>query len=348
MPCLTRATFVAGTALVAALLSACAAPGQIAQAPVASSAAAPLMSSEAPTPSATPSITAVDQTDAAPWVDRPGTIFVGSALPVAPLPTDGPPCQASDLKVSFAGSSGAGGELFYWYYFENVSRSSCIVRGAPKVVATEPGWPTMAATGRETVDEFRLRPATIAPGARTQLVLETDLGCASADAVAATQSPAPPTYPVVTVSIPGGGTIVLPGDFGVVCGFYASAFGVQPVDPGYTKSPIDGATAMLELPSVVTAGSVLKYVVDLTNPTSSDMVLDPCPTYWQWIGVASKIPVELNCDAVPVLAAHTMRRFAMELAVPTDVPTGPATAYWNAAAVAVNISARGSLRVVAP
>jgi hypothetical protein len=133
-----------------------------------------------------------------------------------------------------------------------------------------------------------------------------------------------------------------------LCGLFTDQFGVQPPDAPYTKSPIDAATATLELPTSVHAGDTLRYVVDLTNPTSSDMVLDPCPSYHQWIGVAGKAAVELNCEAVPVLGSHATRRFAMELAVPADVPSGRATLYWSVAAAAIDISAHGSIQVVAP
>jgi Protein of unknown function (DUF4232) len=339
------ATFMVGTAILGAFVSGCAAPGQVVQASAASGRIDSPMSSGAPTLTSAAASKAVDETGAVPWVDRLGSIFVGSPLPVAPLPTSGPACQASDLKVSFTGSSGAAGELFFGYDFTNVSSAACILRGYPRVVATWQGKAPLVATDGPTFFGFPMEPETMAPGASTKFVVGTGRDCP----LAGGSGSAPPLAdPIVTVSIPGSGTVVLPGDVGPLCGLFADQFGVQPVDPEYTKSPIDGATVTLELPSAVKAGGTLRYVVDLTNPTSSDMVLDPCPSYWQWIGVASKATVELNCDAVPVLAAHTTRRFAMELAVPTDVPTGPATVYWNAAAVAVDISARGSLRVVTP
>jgi Protein of unknown function (DUF4232) len=343
MPLLGRAWrlgLTIGTTFAAVVISACAAPGQgvpAVQARAASSATVVPLSSGAPPASVTPSITAVDDTGAVPWVDRPGTIFVGSPLPVALLPTGGPPCRASDLKVSSADMSGAMGEMFFRYDFTNVSSTACILRGFPRVVANLPGKPPLVATDGTTFFGFPLEPETTAPGASTSLVLGTSRDCSSAL-----------DDPTITVSIRGSGTIVLPGDIGPLCGLFANQFGVQPAEPDYTKSPVDGATATLELPGSVKAGGTLRYVVDLTNPTSSDMVLDPCPTYWQWIGVASKVPIELNCDAVPVLAAHTTHRFSMELAVPADVPTGQATAYWNAAAVAVDIGARGSIQVVTP
>lgn len=322
MPRPTRGTFVIGTTLVGVLVSACAAAGQavqVAQAPAAST--------------------------AVPWVDRPGTIFVGSPLPVVPLPTSGPPCPVSALAVSSTGSTGVMGVMYFWYDFTNVSSAACILRGYPRVVATRQGQAPLVATDGSTFFGFPIEPETMAPGASTKFILGTNRDCPLA---VGSDSPPPLADPTVTVSIPGSGTVVLPGDGGPLCGLFADQFGVQPPDPVYTKSPIDGATVRLELPSVVRAGSTLKYVVDLTNPTSSDMVLDPCPSYWQWIGVASKATVEMNCDAVPVLAAHATRRFAMELAVPQDVPSGPATVYWNAAAVAIDISARGSIQVMTP
>ena len=86
-------------------------------------------------------------------------------------------------------------------------------------------------------------------------------------------------------------------------------------------------------------------MIDLTNPTANNMVLDPCPSYQQGIGEGGKDPLEFNCPAVHLLPAHQTQRFAMELAVPADYPTGQAEVYWNVAAT-TDVSARGSVEVI--
>ncbi len=76
------------------------------------------------------------------------------------------------------------------------------------------------------------------------------------------------------------------------------------------------------------------------------MVLAPCPSYQEELGEAGKDPLEFNCPAVHLLPAHQTRRFAMELPVPADFPTGEAEVYWNvAASTDPYIGARGSVDV---
>jgi hypothetical protein len=141
--------------------------------------------------------------------------------------------------------------------------------------------------------------------------------------------------------------MVLHDVFDVECGLFTGQFAVAQPQPEYTQSVIQGATAQIELPSAVDAGTTLRYVVDLTNPTTHDMVLTPCPSYQQGINEAGTGPLEFNCAAVHLLAAHQTERFAMEIAVPADFPTGQAEVYWNVAAIAdPYIGARGSVDVV--
>lgn len=324
------------------MLSACAAPGQVAHAPAESSATIAPLSSRAPTPSAmesstssTPAIIPIEETVAVPWIAQPGTMFEGSPLPVPTPPTSGPPCRAADLKVSDTGGNGGGGHYSVTFDFLNVSSAPCILQGFPHVVATEPGRRALVA-GYGGFFVGTEQSATMQPGGTTSLNIETERDC---DARYAALGRWPTLlYHTATVSIPGGGTVVLHEAFDVECGFYAGKFGVAQPQPEYTKSPISGATAQLELPSAVEAGSTLKYAVDLTNSTSSDMALNPCPGYQQGLGAAGKTILALNCAAMPALPTHATRRFAMELAVPADFPTGPTDIYWNVAAIFDNLT----------
>src|SRR5450432_2955735 len=327
---------------VVLLTAACAVPGQAVRAPAQSSpvvveprtAASARSAAPSSTPLA-PSIVVVDEAGAVPWADRPGTMFFGSPLPVAPLPTSGPPCRAADLKVSDFGGNGGGGHSYTTFDFMNVSSVPCILQGFPRVVATEPGKPSVTA-GDGAFFVGKEQSATMQPGATTSLSLETERDCTARGTV----SSGSPTliYHTATVSIPGGGTVVLRDTFDVECCLYTGKFSVDQPQPEYTKSPIVGATAQLELPSAVKAGSTLKYVIDLSNPTTNDLVLDPCPGYQQALGEAGNTILSLNCDAAPVLAAHTTDRFAMEIAVPADFPTGPTGIYWNIAAIFDNLT----------
>jgi Protein of unknown function (DUF4232) len=351
-----RRVVTVAVAAVAVAISGCAAPGQAAQNADGSSPVSPVQTSEnampsmasppasEPAPSAAPSVVPVDEAGAAAWVDTPGTMFLSSPLPVAALPTTGRACRAADLRVSDVGGNGGGGHSYATFEFVDTSPTPCVLKGYPRVVATEPGKPSVVAVdGGYFVGQEK--SATMTPGISTSLDIETERDC---DARYAVPNQWPTLiYHTVTVAIPGGGTVVLHDVFDVECGLFTGQFGVAQPQPEYTQSPIDGATAAIGLPAAVDAGTTLRYVVDLTNPTAHDMVLEPCPSYQQGIGEAGTDPLEFNCPAVHLLPAHQTQRFAMELAVPADFPTGSAEIYWNVAATTdPYIGARGSVDVM--
>jgi hypothetical protein len=164
-------------------------------------------------------------------------------------------------------------------------------------------------------------------GVTTQLNLETERDCEARD-----KNPHSwPTsiYHSVTVSIPGGGDVVLHGTFDLECGLYVGQFGVPSPDPVYPTPPLAGATFKLELPASAQAGGQLEYVVDIVNPTDAEMALDPCPSYLQGLGGAGKTPLRLNCDVVHGVGAGQTVRFSMRIPVPADTPTGPTTVCWS-------------------
>jgi hypothetical protein len=268
-------------------------------------------------------------------------------LPVAALPTSGRACRASDLNASGdIGGPGGGGHTLETFELTDVSATPCILKGYPRVAATEPGKPAVVAAhayGAFFVNQPT--SATMRPGSYTILSLDTERDCDARYAVANRYSTL--IYHTATVTIPGGGIVVLHDDFDVECGLFTGQFGVDQPQPEYTQSPIQGATAQIELPSAVDAGTTLQYVISVTNPTATDMVLAPCPSYQQDIGEAGTVPLEFNCPAVHLLLAHQTQRFAMELAVPADFPTGPTYVYWNVAATTdPYIGARGSVDVI--
>jgi Protein of unknown function (DUF4232) len=271
-------------------------------------------------------------------------MFLSSPLPVAALPTTGRACRAADLRVSDVGGNGGGGHGYATFEFVDTSPTPCILKGFPRVVATERGKPAVVAVdGGYFVGQEK--SATMTPGISTSLDIETERDC---DARYALPNQWPTLmYHTATVAIPGGGTVVLHDEFDVECGLFTGQFGVDEPQPEYTQSPIDGATAAIELPSAVDAGTTLQYVIDLTNPTAHDMVLEPCPSYQQGMGEGGKDPLEFNCSAVHLLPAHQTQRFAMELAIPADFPTGSAEVYWNVAATTdPYIGASGSVDVI--
>jgi len=81
------------------------------------------------------------------------------------------------------------------------------------------------------------------------------------------------------------------------------------------------------------AGSPMRYVVELTNPTDIDVVLSPCPGYIQVVSDPrksqwSKRDLALNCTAVNTIRAAASIRFLMSADVPAAI-TGPAFLVWS-------------------
>ncbi|HEY3034953.1 MAG TPA: DUF4232 domain-containing protein [Streptosporangiaceae bacterium] len=298
----------------------------------------------APPPQAgalSPSVSPVSERGAVPWVDRPGRLFEPSPLPARRLPADARPCAASQVRVSPDGGNGGGGHSYQMFAFRNVSRTTCILRGYPSVVASEPGKADVtAADGGFFVG--RERSGNMPPGGTATLSIETERDCPARYA-SPNQFPAL-IYHTVTVGIPGGGHVVINEAFDVLCGLYTGQFAVAQPPQRYTQSPVTGARVSLELPSGVAAGATLDYVIDLANPTGTDMVFSPCPGYQQGLGSAGKAILSLNCRARHRIPAHQTVRFAMQLHVPADTPTGPDNVYWQVA-TPVGASVRGSLHI---
>ena len=290
-----------------------------------------------------PSISPVAERGAVPWVDQPGRFFKPQPLPVHYRPANAPPCTAAQVRVSPAGRNGAGGYLFWYFAFRNVSGTTCVLRGYPYVVASEPGKPDITATHNSRF--FRTfakdeRSGNMRPGGVTELSLVTNDFCPASNSSANAQR----IYHIITVGIPGGGQAVVSGAFDLQCGLFTGRFTVRQPAQHYTHSPVSGARVTLDLPSGVVAGTTLDYVAALTNPIGTDMVLSPCPGYQQGAGKPGKAVLALNCRAQPSIPAHQTVRFAMRLHVPAATPTGPADVHWWIATVGGPI-AHGSLHV---
>ncbi|MGH9129477.1 MAG: DUF4232 domain-containing protein [Acidimicrobiales bacterium] len=282
------------------------------------------------------SIRQVNEQGTVPWVDTPGHMFVPVRLPgPPPPPTNARPCTATDLSVSKAYNNGGGGHLDQYFELRNTSASTCILSGFPGVVATQAGRPDAVGTDGGFFVGHGDTPADMAPGGRTRLGIETNSDCS---AFPGGRAGVPPYHSVV-VTIPGGGKVTLHGSFAVVCGLFVGAFDVPQAPPRYSQPPLEGATARLELPSSVAAGTTLDYVVDLTNPTGRAMELNPCPSYQQ-----GKALFQLDCANVHSLAPDHTVRYAMQQAIPAGTPTGPTDVYWSLAG-ALDIAASGSVEV---
>lgn len=111
----------------------------------------------------------------------------------------------------------------------------------------------------------------------------------------------------------------------------ASAFD-EPAVPTPLDSPFNAVTvAVTAPPTTATAGNPLRYVVAITNPTSTDISSDPCPGYIEerfstgdetFDALNEHSVYRLNCRTVAVLPARGTVRFEMQTRVPPQIEAG--------------------------
>jgi Protein of unknown function (DUF4232) len=104
-----------------------------------------------------------------------------------------------------------------------------------------------------------------------------------------------------------------------------------PFSPGgvtWTTAYIPFRVTIAAPPGVV-RGATLVYRVTVTNLSTDDYLLDPCPDYTEILG--AKEPVaeyQLNCAVAGGIAAGRSLTFEMKMDVPTNVPVGRTRLLW--------------------
>lgn len=89
-----------------------------------------------------------------------------------------------------------------------------------------------------------------------------------------------------------------------------------------------GLVATLDVPQTVPAGQAIEYTVTLSNPTDSDIPLEPCPSYRQAAGeggFVNHVYGVLNCEEAPAeVPAQGTIVFQMRLSLPEAFTAGAA------------------------
>jgi hypothetical protein len=86
------------------------------------------------------------------------------------------------------------------------------------------------------------------------------------------------------------------------------------------------------VPASVRAGTNLRYVVALTNPTQRTVSFRHCPGYTQSLvaeGMTQRRSFALNCSSVDGIPARGTVLYAMVLSVPRRAPAGAAKLGWS-------------------
>jgi Protein of unknown function (DUF4232) len=309
-----RWSLAAGSAATLAVVAALVAPGP----------STPSRRIDQPTP--TPP---VDLSGTVPWIDAPAQRYQPPpSSPRPPPATNARPCRAADVAANWAGVEGAGGHTMFTVRFRNTSETPCVLKGYPHVLATEPGLPNV--TGTES--SFFPVPGTanMLPGQVTFLGLESDTYC---DARPDGGDPRV-VYHRVVIDMPGGGTVTLNRKFDMTCGLRLTKFFVNQEPQPEPHDPLADLEATIQLPDTVNAGTVMTYVVELSNPTSRAIDLQRCPSYVEVLGNPSaraKETYALNCAPVDTIQPSDSVRFEMRIQVPSQATTGQVNISWSLA-----------------
>jgi hypothetical protein len=113
--------------------------------------------------------------------------------------------------------------------------------------------------------------------------------------------------------------------------------GLLPGEPQPDDDPLRVLRArIVEAPKSVRFGQRFSYVVELTNPTSRGLRLDPCPYFFSSFGesaIVSFVESYLNCAAKPAIGPGETARFAMVMTTPKEPFAGegglPPSLHWR-------------------
>jgi hypothetical protein len=268
-----------------------------------------------------------------PWIDRPAPPYQSPAPSVVAYPTKSAPCRAGQLAVRQRRTGIGLGNALERFAFRNLGTTPCLLTGFPKATGVTASGVRRSVPARRSPDGTyfgTLVPADIAPGALGFLDFATGGGCLDPSGSAR-------RYRALVFMLPAGGGLVSAPESSLVmtCGFLKmSQLGLPAPEPtGPTPKP--GTPDMLKvsvaMPATVRAGTTLRFVVTLANPTVNSVRLTPCPPYNEGIYASSGRVSRwywLNCERVRSIAAHARVRYAMALRLPADIPAGFAKFWW--------------------
>jgi hypothetical protein len=284
-----------------------------------------------------------------PWISAPASFAPIPTATPEPIPTGMRACRAVDLEARHEWAQGGGG---WWSgnLLLTARADACLIHGLVELRFLDP-------LGDEIVRTTPPRPGAfrdwaVAGEVQVQWLLSN--WCE-------------PRVPVgaIVVLLPGDPAPIIarldpPMGVGARCnsanapkGATTMAVGPRPtLEPVATPSPAIWA-AHIDAPSTTVAGETLRYVVTLTNLTSGALVLDPCPSYLEWLG-GHPLPTEappsnfpsfkiwvpivryaggvkeshvLNCVSAPSIKSGASTAFEMRIAVPADA-NGSDTLRW--------------------
>jgi hypothetical protein len=259
---------------------------------------------------------------AVPWTDRPGT----PEMRLASGAVASRPCVARDVHVDLGRVGAYQGHQTQELFMRNLAPDACFVSVPPAIAAVfGSGQPVPVARGAAMSATGAANGVDgLSAGSKIHILIGTPGTCAGAGT-------SPKVATIVRISLSGTEVVTVPGTWlNMECGSpVLLAFDLE--EKAAPPVPASSLTAKLSVPGPASAGGTLTYFVTLSNSTRTTVVLGPCPSYTESIGVGAPLQQTflLNCDAVGSIPAGAATTYEMRLAVPASFSKGQTKLSWQ-------------------
>jgi len=277
-----------------------------------------------------------------------GPAPAGTSSPIAVVTQE--PCRALNLSVTAEFSGAAAGNVSQPFVLTNTGSASCMLQGYPSRLQgwREGRWQDLTFTQGTYFIEEDPTPSSVelAPGGQAELILGTDDAC-NGGTLGDSK-----LYSRLQVTLPDQTSIELNEGVNAFCGLDVSSFHPlqvpQSSPPVSSPGPLDALQVQMHAPATATAGVTLSYTVTVSNPTSADIALNPCPS-WQALidnpvspdGII-QVSGKIDCATTPSVPAHGLITVQMRI----DVPTAPGTGKFVWWLTGVTIATGEALNIV--
>jgi hypothetical protein len=254
-----------------------------------------------------------------PWTDEPAQ--AAQLAQSATFPT----CQVSVLRLPRDQQQWGGvwnDAVSGYFMIENSGHRPCELPRPSRVTAA-----TQSGTRIGFESGGHAAPAVVLdPGERIQAQLGSPYDCGK-PLLRSTSFTL--TFPTGTLHVPDASMAVQCG--GALIDFSARNAGTSGRATATAPPTSKLRATIARVPDSVTPGDQVSYAVRLSNPTSTPISLDGCPSYQEGIkGVPSSVRTyQLNCDPVGRIGAHSSVSFAMQLPLPDRLTSGSAVLDWK-------------------
>jgi hypothetical protein len=265
-----------------------------------------------------------------PWLNQPAA---EKAAPVSAVASGTHACAVGEVKI-VAGATGAyHGQATQEVRVSNIGSEACYLTGAPSVQLLPANEAPQTVGASDAAPQLASERVDLAPGDEVVILLGAPASCEAAI------KPERKVSKRLQLAMPGGGLKVLEGvHVDTLCG-RASVMHLQALrNEAAAKAQKAGAglnqlSGSLNAPDEAARGSVLHYVVTISNPTAVPVSLASCPAYTQSLfadGKAAESTLRLNCSAAGAqIAAHGSVSFEMQAQVPGDLTADSVKLSWK-------------------